>query len=115
VTVTLVEIIGKVEVASLVVYALHLILVKPFNSFAIFPEAVLYFALLWNYVSTDSMLLSFVPVSFIATPVSPGIHSESVLLVISVLALIFSAIIPHINSNAFHIIIFPFSFVFSAI
>lgn len=56
------------------------------------------------------MLLSPVPVAFVAAAVNPLVHAETVLFVVLILALVDAAICPLIQTVAIHVVFLPFAF-----
>jgi hypothetical protein len=93
----------------------HLFFVKPFDTFAVFPQTVFNFVVFWDYVGAQAMLFATVPVTFVAPAISPGVDAETMFFIVFILALILSAIIPNINTHTFHIIVEPFTFISSSI
>ena len=98
-----------------IVDSLHLSLVEPFDTLAVFPEAELYFVVFWHNVSAKAVLLSLVPEAFVAALVSPRVNAESVLFVVFVLSAIHPSIVPDVNAHSFHIVVEPLSLVLTAV
>ena len=98
-----------------IVDSLHLSLVKPFDTLAVFPEAKLYFVVFGHHVSAEAVLLSLVPEAFVATLVSPRVNAESMLLVVFVLSSIHPSVIPDVNAHSFHVVVEPLSLVLTAV
>ena len=94
-----------------IIDGLHLNLVEPLDALAIFPQTVLSFVVLGHHVSANAVLLSFVPVAFVASAVSPSVHTEAMLLVILVFTLVHSAVVPNVNAHTLHVILEPLAFV----
>lgn len=101
--VTLVEELGVVFAEA--INSLHLIFSEPFYTLAVFPETPFDLVILGDYILTEAMLFSFVPVAFVAPGVRPSVNTKAMLLVVLVLALVLPAIVPDINSHAFHVVV----------
>jgi len=109
----LVEELGVVFAVA--VNALYLIFSEPLNALAIFPEAEFSLVILRDDIFAKAVLLALVPVTFIASLISPGVDTEAMFLVILILALVLPAVVPNINSHAFHVVIEPLAFISAAI
>ena len=72
----------------------NLLLGEPFDSLAVLPQPVLYFAIFRHCIHTQTMLLSLTPVALITPPISPSIYPKAMFLIILIHACILSAIIP---------------------
>ncbi len=109
----MVEELSVVKLAA--VDVLDLAVVEPFNALPVFPKAVLQLAVFRDYISTDTVLLSPVPVAFVTAAISPGVDSEAVLLIVFVLALVNTAIVPNIDANALHVVLEPLTLITSTV
>jgi len=92
-------------VQLVVIDLLHLVLDKPFYSFAVLPEPILHLLVLRYYVLAESVLFSLVPVSFVASLIGPGVDAEAVLLVILILSLVLAPVVPDIDTHPLHIVV----------
>ena len=104
---------GVVELE--VVNCLDLSLVEPLNTLTVLPETEFDLVVLWNDVCSDTVLLTLVPVSFIASAVGPGIDAKSVFLIIFILSLVHSSVVPDVDAHALHVVVEPLALVFTAV
>ena len=88
-----------------VIDLLHLVLDKPFYSFAIFPKSILHLLVLGYYVLAESVLFSLIPVAFVASRISPGVDPKAVFLIILILSLVLAPIVPYVDAHALHIVV----------
>jgi len=98
-----------------VINCLNLSLIEPFDALAVLPETKLDFVVSRDDVSTQTMLLALVPISFVAPRISPRVDTKAMLFVIFVLAAVLTAVIPNVDSHAFHIIVKPLTLILSPI
>ena len=113
VRVDLFEVLGVIE--SFFVDRLRLLFAEPFDSLAVFPQAVLNFVFLGHVVDAEAVLFAPVPVAFIDAAVCPLVHAITVFLVVPVKALVNSAIGPGVHADTFHVVLVPLSFEGAAI
>ena len=107
------EQLGIVE--AVLIYLLHFLLVQPFQSLSLLPEAKFDFALLWILESAEAVLLTLVPPALVLTAICPVVVAIACLLVVQELSLVAYTIGIDIHSVARHIVALPLAVVFAAI
>lgn len=87
-----------------------LVLIEPFNSFAVFPESISCWLAILR-IFTYSVLFATGPVSIIFAAICPLVIAVTMLLIVFVFTLVGSAVGPFVLAHAFHVIIEPHSLV----
>jgi hypothetical protein len=110
---------GELEESLVIKSALvdvgYVLLIEPFDPLSVFPEAILYLALLGNEIGSETVLFALPPVALVASAVSPGVDTESMLFIILLHAFIFSSVVPDVVTVALHIIALPLSLVLATV
>lgn len=95
-------------------YRFDLILIEPFNSLSIFPQAGLRVAPR-HLIQAEAVLFASKPHPLVHAMISPRVDAEAVFLVVTVLALVPTPILPGVNTHALHVVVEPFALIFAAI
>ena len=98
-----------------VIDSLNLCFIEPFDALAILPQAELNFIVARHNICAKAMLFTLVPVSLIASLISPSVDPKTVLLIILVLPAILSSIVPDVDAHTLHVIVQPLTLVFASI